>query len=134
MGDTYPRAENQAGGALIDRTRLIKLLGMLGSVHDGERSSAAALADKLVRAAGLTWSDVILPIKPAEPARKPRSWDQEPEQDDWRDIAEACAECAARLTKWERRFLDTLLGQHWISTKQRAVLDRIAEKAGVEDE
>jgi hypothetical protein len=39
--------------------RLVKLLGMLGSHHDGERANAARLADALVRERGLRWRDVI---------------------------------------------------------------------------
>jgi hypothetical protein len=34
--------------------KLTKILGLLGSAHSGERASAAAKADALVRAAGLT--------------------------------------------------------------------------------
>ena len=39
--------------------RLAKLLGMLGSDHDGEVCNAARLADALVRERGLRWDDVI---------------------------------------------------------------------------
>ncbi len=39
--------------------RLVKLLGMVGSEHDGEALNAARMADKLVRDAGLTWATVI---------------------------------------------------------------------------
>jgi hypothetical protein len=39
--------------------RLAKICGLFGSAHDGERAAAAAKADALVRAAGLSWSDVI---------------------------------------------------------------------------
>jgi hypothetical protein len=40
-----------------ERRKLV--LGMLGSSFDGERATAAAMADKLVRAAGLTWDRVL---------------------------------------------------------------------------
>ncbi len=36
-----------------ERTRLVNILGMLGSEHAGERASAAFLAAKLVRDRGL---------------------------------------------------------------------------------
>ncbi len=39
--------------------RLAKLCGLFGSEHDGERASAAAMADKLLRSHGLTWEQVI---------------------------------------------------------------------------
>jgi hypothetical protein len=42
-----------------ERTRLVGILGMLGSDHDGERAAAAALASRLVREKGLSWSDLI---------------------------------------------------------------------------
>jgi hypothetical protein len=40
--------------------RLTKLLGMLGSDHDGERASAALKADQLIRSRGLTWQQILL--------------------------------------------------------------------------
>jgi hypothetical protein len=55
----------------IPRDRLQKLCGLFGSQHDGERAAAAALADKLVRAAGLTWGDVIR--RPAPPHAPPET-------------------------------------------------------------
>ena len=39
--------------------RLISILGMLGSAHDGERAAAAQAATKMVRDAGLTWDRII---------------------------------------------------------------------------
>jgi hypothetical protein len=38
--------------------RLAKLLGMLGSAHDGERAAAGLLAHELIRRHGLSWSDL----------------------------------------------------------------------------
>jgi len=43
----------------IDRDRLSKLLGMLGSAHDGEIANAGRAAHALIRAAGSTWPDVL---------------------------------------------------------------------------
>jgi hypothetical protein len=40
--------------------RLSKLCGLFGSDHAGERASAAAKADQLVRKLGLTWSEVLI--------------------------------------------------------------------------
>jgi hypothetical protein len=43
--------------------RLIKLLGMLGSAHDGERAAAGLKAHEFIKRRGLCWADVIrLPI------------------------------------------------------------------------
>ena len=46
---------------LIDRERLTKLLGLLGSGHNGEIAAAGRIADALIRNAGVTWADVIAP-------------------------------------------------------------------------
>ena len=48
--------------ALLDpraADKLVRICGMFGSNHDGERASAAAMADKLIRSQGLTWPEVI---------------------------------------------------------------------------
>jgi len=38
---------------------LVKLLGLLGGDHDGERANAGRMADDFVRQFGLRWADVI---------------------------------------------------------------------------
>jgi hypothetical protein len=43
------------------RDRLVKLLGMLGSQHDGERANAAQLVEQHRAALGLTWDELIIP-------------------------------------------------------------------------
>jgi hypothetical protein len=45
--------------------RLVRLLGMLGSAHDGEVANAGRMADRLIREHGLTWPQVIAPTPPA---------------------------------------------------------------------
>jgi hypothetical protein len=43
--------------------KLCKLLGMLGSAHDGERAAAGLKAHEFLKRLGLCWADVIsLPI------------------------------------------------------------------------
>ena len=42
-----------------DRTQLAKMLGMLGSAHDGEALNAGRAADKLIRGQGLDWQTVL---------------------------------------------------------------------------
>jgi hypothetical protein len=39
--------------------RLVKVLGMLGSAHVGERDTAARMATQMLKEAGLTWYDVL---------------------------------------------------------------------------
>ena len=39
--------------------RLARIAGMLGSAHEGERAAAAQMASAMLRAMGLTWTEVI---------------------------------------------------------------------------
>lgn len=48
----------------MNKTKLIKLLAMMGSTHDGEVLTAARMAHKMVTAAGMTWDRVIEAPKP----------------------------------------------------------------------
>jgi hypothetical protein len=45
----------------LDYEKFRKFCGMLGSDHDGERAAAAAMANKMLAAAGMKWEDVINP-------------------------------------------------------------------------
>ena len=72
-----------APDALVER--LIKLLGMLGSAHDGERAAAGLKAHELLRHHGLTWADILL-ATPATPAKI-----------GWRDMVRACEAQRLRL-------------------------------------
>jgi hypothetical protein len=83
--------------------RLAKLLGMLGSSHDGEVINAGRAADQLVRSSGLTWFDIIATPKQL---RAPT-----PEPDDdlgWRDIIAFCRAHSYRLSIRERDFIRSL--------------------------
>jgi hypothetical protein len=104
--------------ALLDPNiadRLARICGMFGSAYDGERASAAAKADQLVRDLGLTWPEIILPT-----LRPHKSIEEQ--------IGLALANLDA-LTMWERGFVYTVNGRSRLSAKQRDVLDRIAAKA-----
>ena len=105
----------------LDRERLVKLCGMFGSDHPGERANAAAAADKLIRAAGMRWPDVI---HPALPPPKPKPEDP---------IAEAIRFSLRHsevLTEWEEEFLNSIAAQEFpLSEKQFRVLERLFKKA-----
>jgi hypothetical protein len=77
--------------------RLVKLLGMLGSHHDGERANAALMADALIRDRGLTWHDVI-----AIPASTTMSWQR---------MASWCRAHHEQFNAKERDFIQTM--QTW---------------------
>ena len=82
--------------------RLTKLLGMLGSDHAGERAAAAAKADALVRGAGMTWRDIVLPSPPIAP----RLGDGTTA---WRLLAAECVAVAERLSPREAEFVGAIL-------------------------
>jgi hypothetical protein len=52
----------------LDLAKLSKMLGVLGSAGDGEVANAGRLADRLVRDAGMVWSEFIESFKAAETA------------------------------------------------------------------
>jgi hypothetical protein len=100
---------------------LCKLLGLLGSQHDGERAAAGLKAHEFLKRYGLTWCDVI--TVPTAIAQQPQ--DQLP---NWRVMVEACLNAQAWLNHKERAFLHTLT--NWRGTpseKQIAWLTRIYE-------
>jgi hypothetical protein len=83
--------------ALLDpraAEHLCKLLGMLGSRHDGERAAAAWKVHEFIRQIGLTWPDIIISV-PMVPA-------------DWRRMATACREQGYRLTPREFDFVNNI--------------------------
>ena len=94
-------------------TTLVKLLGMLGSDHAGERAAAALKADQLVRANGLTWPDLI---------RVPQH-SSEHQMRDWREMRDYCAAHFYSLRERERDFIDDLADWRGrLSEKQQAWL------------
>ena len=120
----------------VERTKLVKILGLLSSAHDGEVANAGKLADNLLRQLGLRWDDVIA-TAPA-PARNP--FDEAPQgrnpfHEAWRARGEAPWQCKARevagsmrVTEWERRFAKSLLDFPFLSGRQEACLDRAFQK------
>jgi hypothetical protein len=77
-------------------SRLVKLLGMTSSDYDGEAIVAMRKANDLLKAAGMTWGDIIA-VEP-EPATAPGTW-REPS--DWVDAMMTCLTIVnAPLTDW----------------------------------
>jgi hypothetical protein len=83
-----------------DVERLAKPCGMFGSDHVGERATAAQMANKLVRARGLTWSDVIAPTP------TPRS---PPTTSPWQRMVRYCLQYGHLLTERQIEFVRSLL-------------------------
>jgi hypothetical protein len=98
--------------------RLVKLLGMLGSAHAGERAAAGLKAHEFVKHHGLQWSDLI------SGAPSP----SEPRPLHWREKAHACANHLDVLNQAERKFVLQMTRWHGTpSEKQLAWLNRIFE-------
>jgi hypothetical protein len=104
----------------LDRSRLGRILGLLGSAHDGEIAAAGRAAHRLIRDAGLSWPEVLEPAPPPAAA--------------WADEVEAdpvgfCLDRAALLTDWERAFLASVRRQRYpLTTKQIRIVRKLVGK------
>jgi len=98
--------------------RLANLLGMMGSSHDGEALNAARLADRLVRARGLTWHEVINALAAA------------PEIGGAQQLARTILrDHSSVLDEREAHFVQSMTRWHGVpSEKQRRWLDNIAAR------
>jgi hypothetical protein len=105
-------------------SKLVKVLGMLGSAHDGEVVAAGRRADAMVKDAGLMWSDVIVPAAPRPETRQApqRRWRRPTSPS---DTAALCLQWSEVLTNWETDFCRSIVGRR-ISAKQTVVLERLA--------
>ena len=106
--------------ASLDRNRLAKLLGMLGSAHNGEVVAAARKAERLRAAAGLTWRDIRHPALPP------------PRRQNLGSVADAIAfvlQHQTELCEWERGFAESIKrARYGLSEKQIEILQRLVEK------
>lgn len=115
--------------------RLVKLAGLFGSDHDGERAAAARKAHQLVTSHGLTWADVIRSRAPPIPKLKPATGSghgfgmrpASPEADHQRRsrvmLASRCG-----FSDFERSVLETLTQRRSMSSKQEAIFCECAGK------
>lgn len=135
------------------RQRLIQLLGMLGSAHDGERLNAARLAQRTLGEMGLTWEEFCgggngergdsksymsgyndgyrqgydKARRESTVARaKPQTWTafaRALQSQHWNDLSD-----------WEQGFIDSFIERGFATPtpKQRWVFERIAAKCHVE--
>src|SRR5258708_37685997 len=105
----------------LDRDRLAKLLGMMGSTHDGEVVAAARQVERLRADAGLTWPEILVPRLPPPPHGR-----------NVRTVADAIdfvIEHEVVLTDWERGFVRDLRRLKYpLSPKQLSILERLVEK------
>jgi hypothetical protein len=102
-----------------DTQKLAKLLGMLGSTHDGEALSAARKAHQLVSRNGATWSDVIVAPDPDR--------DTTPTIEHHGIVLDLLKH-VEQLTDFERRFLRGTLAFQKLTDKQAVTLETIKAK------
>lgn len=118
----------------LDRDRLGKLLGLLGSDFEGEIAAAGRAANALVRGAGLTWLDIVAPPPALDAGRKAKAKSKKrsatpPPRTTARERGAYCLAAAEFLTAWERDFCASIAGQAYrLTAKQEAVLDRLVTK------
>jgi hypothetical protein len=93
------------------KLRLARLLGMLGSDHDGEALNAARMADRLVREAGVTWFDVTAPAICGRASVSQPDDSIDIIRRDWRGAAPWCLRHGRHaLRDKDRDFLHTIAG------------------------
>jgi hypothetical protein len=106
--------------------KLAQICAMFGSAFDGERASAALLADRFINDHGVTWIDVLHaepPVPVVVQPSTPRYWRQCAE--------EVLFEHPGALSEWETNFLQDILQRgRALSDKQEVVLRRCAQKTG----
>jgi hypothetical protein len=106
--------------------RLSKVLGLLGSSHDGEALAAGRRANAMVRSASCTWSDLVQP---------PRLPPPDPEDVSELQMAEACLECSQDIfDEREIKFLAAIgvqlrRGGKPLSPKQTSWLAALYDRA-----
>jgi len=117
-----------AAAALAPDTasRLIRVLGMLGSAHDGERAAAGLMAHRIIAGAGLTWETALAPL--LGPPQADRGYEPSDDFVGHSDLVIFCIANSDTLSEWEISFLNSVLYYRMLTPKQRAVLARIVSK------
>lgn len=125
-----------------DRDKLIKVLRMFGSDHDGEVTSAARRAHHIIKKSALDWDDLVMPEHARAHAQQQQQ-QQHYNNDGFADVEDefdeaflirraSIPEYDKYLSDYERKFLVSIAGSlvEWgrLTVKQRGVLDRINNK------
>ena len=115
-----------------ERDKLVKVLRMFGSNHDGEVASAARRAHDIVKKHSLDWDDLVLPVTASRAQRQQSRPHPEPDGPDEAFLIRRALQFAQYVSSWEREFLNSISESliEWgrLTPKQRAVLDRINNK------
>lgn len=125
---------------LSEKSRLEKLLGMLGSSFDGERANAARMIAAMAEKKKLTIVDLVYGSNSTRPQPKPQPRPTTNTSKS-RTMLQALAEIAAdadqyefELTEWECQFASDVSSRYAydyeLSEKQIIIVERILKKAG----
>lgn len=139
------------------RDRLIQILGMMGSAHDGEVLNAARLAQRLIGSEALTWEEVLKNIKPEPANASPASYSAGYASGYAKGLKDGYASAQSQtyrargltwrgfamdlkqqyfdnLTEWEQGFVESFVerGFNNPTPKQRAIFERIADGLGID--
>ena len=109
------------------RTRLVRLCGMLGSAFDGERANAGQMADNLVKSMGTTWDKVIgggVVYRDRVVYRAP-----EVNTSTVEGMVSFILTSGILVTAWEEGFLADIGDRSRLSEKQERILRGLFEKA-----
>jgi hypothetical protein len=123
---------------LSEKSRLEKLLGMLGSSFDGERANAARMIAAMAEKKKLTIVDLVYGGSSARPQPQPRKSTQTNKS---RAMIQALSDIAADsdqfefvLTEWECQFATDVSSRYAydyeLSEKQIVIVERILKKVG----
>ena len=110
-----------------DTERLAKLLGMLGSQHDGEVLAAARKCCEFLRSRNLQWRDVL---GGSSTVKMRQTYRREPPAKHtftWREKAMRCS-FSIGLRSREREFLENILLRRSLTEKQQQWLDDIYDR------
>jgi hypothetical protein len=138
------------------RDRLIQILGMMGSTHDGEVLNAARLAQRLIGSEALTWEEVFKGLKIQSGHNGADSYNSGYAAGYAKGLKDGYASTAPAeyrsiltwrklandlkqnyyddLTEWEQEFVASFCERGWNNPtpKQRAIFERIAEGLGID--
>jgi hypothetical protein len=102
----------------LDRAKLVRILGMLGSDAPGEVAAAGRAANAMLQKAGIFWADIIVR---SDPAAAPIDVDA---------LIRFSLDWGGALSAWEMQFLRSITPQrHRLSDKQIETIEKIAAKA-----
>jgi len=137
----------------LDKAKLIKVLGLLGSEFEHEQLTALRLAQAMVKASGQTWEQLLSGEHPSKAdlqrakasgyteglaagraaalAEVENRMQQRPSRETvyWKDFVESALQGRyPHITEWEQGFLESVNRFHSVSDKQFAVLERMSAK------